>query len=101
MSREMPRVWVYKNQDTWKNSDMLRVRLAPGHDGVEYIATSEVLKIIGEWRDLIELNHRTIIKDNGYTNPQEASREYRNQDNLLGALEASFKKSRARPVEKE
>lgn len=55
-------------------------------------AFEEALKTVDEWRDLLEINHRKIIADMGYSDPQEASREYRNQDNLLGAVSHALKR---------
>lgn len=55
-------------------------------------AFEEAAKEVDAWLDLIELDHRDIIAKGQYSNPQEASREYRNKCNLLGAVRASLLK---------
>lgn len=45
MSDKPKSVWIYKNDDTWKNSDMMRVRLTPGKGAEEYIPATEATRL--------------------------------------------------------
>lgn len=49
-------------------------------------ALEEAAKEVDAWRDLIEVDHRDILAKGQYKDPQDAGREYRNKQNLLGSV---------------
>lgn len=43
------------------------------------------------WFDLLEIDHRTKLRDGIYSDPQEGGREYRNICNIVSAVRSAIK----------